>query len=108
MSWKEFYEDHKENVDEVNRAPDSKRKFPADGGLGFAKPGSEHLLLSVNSEGVLEGNGYSQPAGGWILTYLTRHSFFIRFASLCFAPLEQIRGYGRRVNVWSIHTRVGV
>ena len=56
---------NEENVDEVIRAPDSKRKFPADGGLGFAKPGSEHLLLSVNSEGVLEGNGYSQPAGGF-------------------------------------------
>ena len=64
----------------MNRAPDSRRKFPADGGLGFAKPGSEHLLLSVNSEGVLKGNGYSQPVGG-LNTHLHEYCF-IRFDSL--------------------------
>ena len=61
VPWKEFYEDYKEEVDAVMKAPVCEQKFPGKGGAGFAKPGSEHLLLSINSKRELKGNGYWQP-----------------------------------------------
>ena len=67
LPWKQFMSKHTDEVSAVLNAPKSKQRFGVPGS-GFARPGRVlnlppelDVLSTVNGEGALEGNGYSQP-----------------------------------------------